>query len=114
MFTAEKKKPATGSEILRCRRITLLTFELGPELFVSSGLSQHPFACSQRRIVTDVLVMAARKPCAPISFRVLVEAGDLLIHFRLGRAVAGFHQRKMVSAITQHMPDAITSGMSCL
>lgn len=30
------------------------------------------------------------------------------------RREAGFHHRKIVSAISQHTPDAMTSGKSCL
>src|SRR5262249_22624694 len=63
------------------------------------------------RIVTNMLVMTAIEFGPPMVFAILVESGYSAFHRR--REPAGFHQRKMVSAINQHISDAATSGSKC-
>lgn len=63
-----------------------------------------------------VLAMSAFQLGAPIAQFVLIEADDSLLHFSRKQLVlvvrrdAGFHHRKIVKAMSQQTPDAITSG----
>ena len=64
----------------------------------------------------NVLIMPAFEHCAPMQLVILTKSYDVLLHrsgeyFRAdGRFAAGFHQRKIVNAISQQTPEAMTSG----
>lgn len=85
---------------------------------IAACLSQCPFAGRKRRIVADVLVMSTFELCAPMVFGIAIEADDLPVHLRRARSryrdfsPAGFHHKKIVNAMNQQTPDAMTSGIS--
>jgi len=62
------------------RPITERTLEQGPELGSPSRFVGHPRSELERRAVTDMLTVAARKLGDPISLVVLVVAGDRPFH----------------------------------
>ena len=100
------------------RLVTLRTFQFLSDPRRASRFGQGPLANDQRRIVPHMLVMAAVEFCTPMAVVVLIKAGYSSLHsldpLILRRAAAGFHQMKIDSAISQHAPDAITRGISCL
>jgi hypothetical protein len=78
-----------------------------------------PLSFGQWRIVTYVLVVSALELRTPVSLVVPIKPGDLSVHLRrrtvnLDFDGVGFHHKKIVRAIAQHIPDATTSGISCL
>ena len=99
------------------RLVTLRTFQFLSDPRIASRVGQGPLANDQGRIVPHVLVMAAVEFCPPMTVLILIEARYFSLHsFYLlpVRAPAGFHQMKIDKAISQHAPDAITRGISCL
>ena len=63
--------------------------------------------------MAHVLIVAAIELGSPMAFVIGVKSDDLSFHSYadpLLRRPAGFHQRNIVSAMSQEMPDAMTSG----
>jgi hypothetical protein len=59
--------------------------------------------------MTYMLIMAALEDGTPMPLVISVKASYLPLHRRMMRD-AGRHQRKIVSAISQQTPDAMTNG----
>ena len=100
--------------------VAFSAFKLFADAGVAAFFGLSPFAERQRRVVSNVLIVAAAELGTPMLLIVLIETCYPLSHrnrrLRCSRdfGSVGFHQRNIVNAITQQTPDATTSGMSCL
>ncbi len=105
-------------KILRLIFSAFFAVERCAQFFAPSFFVQNPFARNERRFVANMLKMSAFERCSPIIFAVCVKTDYLSFHYFAGslciifRREAGFHQRKIESAIAQQTPDEITSGKS--
>ena len=61
--------------------VATLTLELETETRSASFIGEDPLARSQRRIVPDVLAMAAFENGTPVVFVIFVKVNDLLLHW---------------------------------
>jgi hypothetical protein len=95
------------------RGIRIVTFpavEFGTDHSVTPFFSEYPRTRAKRRIVPYVLMMPTGQFGSPMIFLVLIKCYDPLVHRR--RLSAGFHHRIIERAISQQIPDEITSGGS--
>jgi hypothetical protein len=72
--------PSVGSFIGRSILFTLFTAETKPEHLIAPLVCYHPRSNHPRRIVTNVLIVTARKLGNPVPFVVGVIASDRLLH----------------------------------
>jgi hypothetical protein len=98
--------------------VTSAAFQFVPEPAGAPFRRQDPFAYAKRRFMTNMLGMTAIEDGTPVAFVVLLEVSDVSLHgFRtkpllVRRSDAGFHQRNIVRAISQHTAEATISGTS--
>ena len=89
--------------------IALSAFEFDADPLFPFSRFEDPSTIGQRRLMANVLKMAAFKFRPPVTFIVVVKRNDLLLHCR----ASGFHQRMIDRAISQQTAEAATSGTSC-
>jgi hypothetical protein len=76
-----KTCPGGRLKILRHVFVAFSTFEFVPEPRCPAFGGGHPFPHAERRIVPDMLIMAAYEPSPPRIFVVTVKGCDRLFHF---------------------------------
>lgn len=94
--------------------IAFPAFQVAAQARPPAALGQDPVSADKRRIVPHVLIVMAFERGTPRALLILIKADDLTFHLPgpTRRFAAGLHQRKIVSAISQQMPDEMISGQS--
>lgn len=67
--------------------VALLAVEQVPKMSAAAFFGQHPGSIGERRLMADMLAMAAGQVGHPVPLLVLMKAGDRLLHVTKARAV---------------------------
>ena len=98
-----------SSKILRQGINALPALDIDAELLPAPLFGKHPRTNAERWIVSNVLEMSACQHGPPMSLFVLRESDNRTAY----RRAAGFHHKKIVSAMSQQTSEATTSGTIC-